>query len=102
MMQSTSYSTPAATTLVSVMRLAGRKRPIPLLDVLAAHRDVLSRGEDGWTQLASLERVEVYQATGMIVGALDVDPTDALVRLRAYAYARDMTAGEVARSVIVY
>ena len=81
--------------------LAAELAALPLLDVLATHREVVSRGdEDGWTQLASLDRVEVYQATGMIVGALGVDPTTALVRLRANAYARGMTAGELAWHVV--
>ena len=81
--------------------LAAELAALPLLDMLAAHREVVGRGEqDGWTQLASLDRVEVYQATGMIIGALDVDPTEALVRLRAYAYARDLTAVEVAWQIV--
>jgi len=81
--------------------LAAELAALPLLDVLSAHRDVVSRGEeDGWTQLASLERVEVYQATGMIVGALDVDPAEALVRLRAHALARGITAAEVATQIV--
>ena len=32
----------------------------------------------------------------MIIAVLDMDPTGALVRLRAHAYAHDMTAAEVA------
>ena len=32
----------------------------------------------------------------MIIGALDVDPPEALVRLRAPVYAHDLTAVEVA------
>ena len=81
--------------------LAAQLAALPLLDVLAAHRDVVHQGgEDGWTQLASLNRVEVYQATGMIIGALDVDPTEALVRLRARAFARGITANEVAWEIV--
>ena len=81
--------------------LAARLAALPLLDMLAAQRQVVSRGEeDAWTQLASLERVEVYQATGMIVGALDVDATEALVRLRAHAYSRDLTAAELAWQIV--
>jgi len=81
--------------------LAAELAALPLLDVLAAHREVIGRGErDSWTQLASLERVEVYQATGMIIGALGVDPSEALVRLRAHAFARDMTAGELAWEIV--
>jgi hypothetical protein len=81
--------------------LAAELARLPLLDVLAEHQDVVSRGEgDGWTQLASLDRVEVYQATGMIVAALDVDPVEALVRLRAHAFARGITAAELAWEIV--
>lgn len=54
----------------------------------------------GWDQLASLDRVEVYQATGMIMGALNVTAVEALVRLRAYAFAQGMTASEAAWLVV--
>jgi len=57
-------------------------------------------GGGGWEQLASLERVEVYQATGMIVGALDVTPADALIRLRAHAISHGLTASEVAYQIL--
>ncbi len=81
--------------------LAAELAALPLLDMLAHHREVVRRGdEDGWTQLASLDRVEVYQATGMIIGALDVDATEALVRRRAYAYAHDLTAVELAWQIV--
>ncbi len=81
--------------------LAAELAALPLLDLLAARRDDVGRGEqDGWTQLASLDRVEVYQATGMLVGALDVDPAEALVRLRAHAFARGMTAAELAWEIV--
>jgi hypothetical protein len=51
-------------------------------------------------QAAGWERVEVYQATGMIMGQLDVEPGEALMRLRGYAFAHGMTASEVAWSII--
>jgi hypothetical protein len=52
-----------------------------------------------WAQVASLSRVEVYQATGMIMAQLDLSPAAALVRLRAYAFANELTASEVAQLV---
>lgn len=52
-----------------------------------------------WAQVASLSRVEVYQATGMIMAQLDLSPAVALVRLRAYAFANGLTASEVAQLV---
>lgn len=75
---------------------------LPLLDLMTTERDWAAAAEDGdgWEQLASLERVEVYQATGMIIGELDVDAAEALVRLRAYAFARSLTASEAAWAIV--
>ncbi len=67
--------------------IAAELAATPLMEVLSA-------------QLGSLARVEVYQATGMIMGQLGVDADEALVRLRAYAFAADLTAGEVAWTVV--
>jgi len=82
--------------------LAAELAALPLLDLMTADVDWDSAGqsEDGWQQLASLERVEVYQATGMVMAALDISPTDALVRLRAHAFAYGMTASEAAWAVV--
>ena len=44
--------------------------------------------------------MEVHQATGMLISALDVDAAEALVRLRAHAIATDQTASQVARAII--
>jgi AmiR/NasT family two-component response regulator len=44
--------------------------------------------------------VEVYQATGMLISHLDVDATEALVRLRAHAIATNQTASQVAVAII--
>jgi hypothetical protein len=75
---------------------------LPLLDLMASDTDweKAASGQGSWEQLASLERVEVYQATGMIVAALGVSPADALVRLRAHAISRDLTASEVAYQIL--
>jgi len=82
--------------------LAAELAALPLLDLMTTQVDweAHTESEYGWEQLATLERVEVYQATGMIIGALDVDPTEALIRLRANAYARGMTASELAWAII--
>lgn len=79
----------------------------PLLDLIAGAVGVdtddealirsMERGPD---HLAELDRVEVYQATGMLITALDVDPTEALVRLRAHAIATGQTAIEVAKAIV--
>ena len=50
--------------------------------------------------MAGLERVEIYQATGMIMGRLGVSSTDALLRLRAHAFANAMTTSEVAWEIV--
>jgi hypothetical protein len=75
---------------------------LPLLDLMAAQVDwdSAAQGDGGWEQLASLERTEVYQATGMIVAALDVGPVEALVRLRGYAFGHSLTASEVAWAIV--
>lgn len=83
-------------------RLAAQLASVPLLALMRLDfelGDEAIRAEP-WDQLASLERVEVHQATGMIMGALDVSAPEALVRLRAYAYAQGMTASEVAWLIV--
>jgi AmiR/NasT family two-component response regulator len=45
-------------------------------------------------------RAQVHQATGRISAQLDVGVAEALVRLRAYAYAQDLTIDEVAATVV--
>jgi hypothetical protein len=54
----------------------------------------------GWLRGAPLARIEVYQATGMIIAQLDVTAETALARLRAHAYATGRPIDEVARDVI--
>jgi hypothetical protein len=47
-------------------RRAGRPGPGPgPAEAAAVDSDGSGQGSDGWSQLASLERTEVYQATGM-------------------------------------
>jgi hypothetical protein len=82
--------------------LAAELASIPLLDLVASVKDVApDEGEDDpWAHLADLDRVEVYQATGMLINQLDVDATEALVRLRAHAIATGQTATQVAVAII--
>lgn len=49
---------------------------------------------------ASFYRIEVHQATGMIMGQLDTGLDDALVRLRATAYAEGRPVAAVAADVV--
>ena len=75
---------------------------VPMLDVM--NDDLLAAVNDpdsnAWTELHALSRVEVSQATGMLVAQLGVEPADALVRLRAYAYAVGRSSTDVARDIL--
>ena len=75
---------------------------LPLLDLMTSDTDWqrAAAGQGSWDQLASLERVEVYQATGMIIAALQITPADALIRLRAHAITRGLTASDVAYQIL--
>ena len=53
----------------------------------------------GWAQPA-IHRAEVHQATGMISIQLNVSLAEALVRLRAHAFALDRPIAEVAADVV--
>lgn len=83
-------------------RWAAELATLPVLDLMTTQLDLTpaDQGVDGWVQLGSLQRVEVYQATGMIMGQLGVGNMEALVRLRAHAASHDRTPSEVAWDVI--
>jgi hypothetical protein len=66
-------------------------------DLQAAVNDPTS---SAWAELNALSRAEVSQATGMLVAQLDVDPVEALTRLRAHAYATGRSATDVARDIL--
>jgi hypothetical protein len=75
-----------------------------LLD-LAAQAAGLDPGDDTWspggeTPAGELDRIEVYQATGMLISALGVDSAEALARLRGHALASGQTASQVARAIV--
>ena len=46
------------------------------------------------------QRAELFQAQGMVAVQLGISLTDAMARLRAYAYAEDQALGEVVRDVV--
>ncbi len=75
---------------------------IPLLDLLDADmQDAIAEpASSAWTELHTLSRAEVSQATGMLVAQLEVEPAEALVRLRAHAYATGRSATDVARDIL--
>ena len=95
-------SEPLAGVSLAGAVIAAELAALPLLDLMTADVDwdQVGQGGDGFAQLASLERVEVYQATGMIIGATGMGPADALIRLRAYAFAHAMTASEVGYAIV--
>lgn len=75
---------------------------IPVLDLLDADLQVAAGdpGSNAWAELHALSRAEVSQATGMLVAQLEVEPAEALVRLRAHAYATGRSATDVARDIL--
>lgn len=97
--------------------LAAELASLPLLDLIAprttretsgsldhglggAARQGLVDSEDDWGRSVQMDRIEVYQATGMLIAQLDVDAAEALVRLRAHAMATGQTASQVAWAII--
>jgi hypothetical protein len=88
----------ALTGAVAAAELAA----IPLLDLLDADLQaaVTDPHSNAWAELNTLSRAEVSQAIGMLVAQLEVEPAEALVRLRAHAYATNHTATDVARDIL--
>ncbi|WP_406456647.1 GAF and ANTAR domain-containing protein [Streptomyces sp. NBC_01622] len=66
------------------------------LDHASPHPD----GVVTWLAGAESDREEVHQATGMIMVQLGVSASEALLRLRARAFAQGRTSTDVARAVI--
>jgi ANTAR domain/GAF domain len=82
--------------------LAAELAVLPLLDVMGtdlrgAVNDV---GSPAWNELGSMLRSEVYQASGVLVAQLGVPPAEAMIRLRAHAYATDTTISDVAYQIL--
>ncbi len=75
---------------------------VPLLDLMNGDLQaaVADPNSDAWSELNTLCRAEVSQATGMLVAQLAIEPAEALVRLRAHAYATGRTATDVAREIL--
>jgi hypothetical protein len=86
------------TGAIAAAELAG----IPLLDLLDTDMQAAVGDPDSnaWAELHTLSRAEVSQATGMLVAQLGVEPPEALVRLRAHAYATGRSATDVARDIL--
>lgn len=80
---------------------------LPLLDLIAEIGARAARGivegaeEDPWSELESLDRVEIHQATGFLIAQMGGGgPGQALVRLRARAFATGQTASEIAHEIL--
>ncbi len=75
---------------------------MPLLDLLDSDMQaaVSDPRSNAWAELNALSRAEVSQATGVLVAQLQVDPAEALLRLRAHAYATGRAATDVARDIL--
>jgi hypothetical protein len=82
--------------------LAAELASLPLMDLISGDLDaaVAEPSSSAYRELTLLTRVEVYQATGMLIAQLDVGPAEALVRLRGYAFAHDRDVNEVAWEIV--
>jgi hypothetical protein len=82
--------------------IAAELASAPLLDLMDSDLQaaVNDPGSSAWVEFNALSRTEVSQATGMLVAQLGIEPTEALVRLRAHAYATNRSATDVARDIL--
>jgi hypothetical protein len=82
--------------------LAAELAVLPLLDLMGTDLNaaVATPGATAYRELTVLTRVEVHQATGMLIAQLDIGPAEALVRLRAYAFAHDLPVNQVALDIV--
>ena len=82
--------------------LAAELAQMPLLDIVGEDLQTAldDPDSDAWAELNALSRVEVSQATGMLMAQLNCEAPQALARLRAHAYASGRSATDVARDVL--
>ncbi|MDT7715875.1 MAG: hypothetical protein QOH09_1867 [Pseudonocardiales bacterium] len=57
-------------------------------------------GDGVWLDHSMYGRAEIHQATGMVLAQLGVGATDALARMRAYAFVEQRLLGDVAPDVV--
>jgi hypothetical protein len=71
------------------------------LAVISMH-DTTPAGDldDEWWDVVTFYRVEIHQATGMLMDKLDVSAIEALARLRARAFAKGIGVVELARRIV--
>lgn len=93
---------PLRTAQLSGAVAAAELAAIPVLDLMDADLQaaVSDPNSNAWAELNVLSRVEVSQATGMVMAQLDVHAAEALVRLRAYAFSTNRSVVDVARDVL--
>lgn len=75
---------------------------LPMLDLFSADLQAAidDPESDAWRELYVLSRAEVSQATGVLIAQLHIGAPEALVRLRAHAYATGASATDVARAIL--
>jgi AmiR/NasT family two-component response regulator len=57
-------------------------------------------GNRQWLDHSVQGRAEIHQATGMVLAQLEVTATDALARMRAYAFVEQRLLSDVAHDVV--
>ena len=87
------------TAALSLLGLPTRTDGAPSTDGHRADGQHVDGAWPWWDGLAS-DRAEVHQATGMILAQLNIPAQDALVRLRAHAFATSRPLADVARDVV--
>jgi transcriptional regulator with GAF, ATPase, and Fis domain len=87
---------------MAVAVMAASLAQLPMLDLFDAELQTAITDPDGnaWNDLHAVARAEIAQATGMLIAQLDIGAAEALMRLRAHAYATGATATEVAREIV--
>jgi GAF domain/ANTAR domain len=83
-------------TLVRALTFAD----VAVLALLDGQREVAAGRQVAGLQPAVESRSELFQAQGMVMIQLGVSLTEAMTRIRAYAYGQDRGLGEVARDVV--
>jgi hypothetical protein len=74
---------------------------LPLLDVMTSNMDTAADDTStAGSELAALNRSEVYQATGVLIAQLGVTPAEALVRLRAHSFSHGRTTSQTAYDIL--
>jgi hypothetical protein len=82
----------SAADIAALMMLGLRTDP----DVGTTDRD----GAAGWLDHLVGSRAEIHQATGMVITQLGITATEALARLRAYAFVEHRLLADVAHDVV--